>query len=64
MLNLIDPENESFGLNVFNLDIDDPQGTNALGANIIEELDILLKVIRIQNYKFFIFLYRKTKTQK
>ena len=64
MLNLIDPENESFGLNVFNLDIDDPQGTNALGANIIEELDTLLKVIKIQNYKFKIFLNRKTKTQK
>ena len=50
MLNLIDPENESFGLNIFNLDIDDPQGTNALGANIIEELDALLKVIKIQKY--------------
>ena len=43
-LNLLDPENESFGLNVFNLDIDDPQGTNALNTNIIEELEKLLKV--------------------
>lgn len=44
MTNLLDEENEAFGINVYNEKIEDPQATNALNASIINEMKSLLQV--------------------
>jgi len=49
----LDPDNEGFGLDMFTENIDDPQATNALNTNIIEEIDNLLKVFFFKIEGFF-----------
>lgn len=48
MINLLDSDNEGLGLNMFNENIDDPQATNALNTNIINEMDQIFQVFSIK----------------
>ena len=45
MTNLLDSENEGYGLNIYNVAIEDPQAANALNTCIINEISNIIKVI-------------------
>ena len=45
---MLDEDNEGFGLDMYNIKIDDPQATNASKASVIEEFTQLKKVKKIK----------------
>jgi hypothetical protein len=38
---MLDEENDGYGLNMYNKNMEDPQATNAINTTIFEELNIL-----------------------
>ncbi len=53
MANLLDEENETFGINIYNEKIEDPQATNALNSSIINEMKTIIQVEKIFLIAYF-----------